>query len=94
MNMKCGHPINCDEREEHDPNTEHCMWCEEVDGLKAVNKTLHDQIGKQAVIVHGGEVTINAREIGCLTMHSGTVKVDSANLTITTAIYMQEADND
>lgn len=74
---RCGHPCEC-QKQDDDENW-FCAWCDEVEQLRRTNEQLTNQLTKQAIVVTGGESTINCRELGYLSVHDGaTVKIQTA----------------
>jgi hypothetical protein len=72
--LECGHPAECLRVNEDDESF--CAWCEHVDSLRRTVEQLTKQLVEQAVVVNGGEVTINCNKLGYLSVHDGaTVKI-------------------
>lgn len=81
--MDCTHPDACERLDEDD--RPYCAWCEEVDHLRREVAALHAAIKEKAVIVTGGVVKVDG-PIGYLTLHGGTVSVDSDAPSLISAI--------
>lgn len=71
----CKHGLDCFAPDEE--GVLECKWCEEVAALQSQNNSLRAAIDKTAVIVNGGQVTIQCNEIGLLEMHAGSCIVGS-----------------
>ena len=77
-NLPCGHPAQC-----LDDDGE-CGWCDELWPLQNAVEGLKKCLTEQAIVIHGGKITLIADSFGYMDIHGGEIKMqDKSNVSIT-----------